>query len=54
MNNYDDDTLTKRQQIFDWLDETDYIVLSSNRLYGSIPVCPCAISLYHGLLRCSF
>ncbi len=40
MNNYDDDTLTKRQQIFDWLDETDYIVLSSNRLYGSIPRLP--------------
>lgn len=40
MNNYDDDTPAKRQQLFDWLDEADYIVLSSNRLYGSIPRLP--------------
>ncbi len=40
MNNYDDDTAQKRQDLFDWLDEADYIVLSSNRLYASIPRLP--------------
>ncbi len=40
MNNYDEDTLDKRAQLLDWLDEADYIVLSSNRLYGSIPRLP--------------
>ncbi|MBN1877156.1 MAG: glycosyltransferase family 39 protein [Anaerolineae bacterium] len=37
MNNYDNDTPDKRAALFDWLDEADYIVLSSNRLYASIP-----------------
>jgi YYY domain-containing protein len=37
MNNYDNDTLEKRTALFNWLDEADYIVLSSNRLYASIP-----------------
>ncbi|MBN1873785.1 MAG: glycosyltransferase family 39 protein [Anaerolineae bacterium] len=40
MNLYDNDTLEKRQQLLDWLDEADYIVMSSNRLYGSIPRLP--------------
>ena len=40
MSNYDNDTPEKRQALFDWLDEADYIVLSSNRLYGSIPRLP--------------
>jgi len=40
MNNYDEDNLNKRRQLFEWLDETDYIVLSSNRLYASIPRLP--------------
>ncbi len=37
MDNYNNDTPEKRQALFDWLDEADYIALSSNRLYGSIP-----------------
>ncbi|HOU12472.1 MAG TPA: DUF2298 domain-containing protein [Anaerolineae bacterium] len=37
MDNYNNDTPEKRQSLFDWLDEADYIVLSSNRLYASIP-----------------
>ncbi len=37
MANYDNDTPEKRQQLFNWLDQADYISLSSNRLYGSIP-----------------
>ena len=40
MNNYDNDTPGKRQALFDWLDEADYIALSSNRLYASIPRLP--------------
>ncbi|MGC9400373.1 MAG: DUF2298 domain-containing protein [Anaerolineae bacterium] len=37
---YDEDTPQKHAQLLDWLDEVDYIVLSSNRLYASIPRLP--------------
>ncbi|MBN1246447.1 MAG: hypothetical protein JXC32_02260, partial [Anaerolineae bacterium] len=37
MNNYDEDTVQKRFSLLAWLSEADYIVLSSNRLYASIP-----------------
>ncbi|MCJ7548180.1 MAG: hypothetical protein MUQ30_00675, partial [Anaerolineae bacterium] len=40
INNYDDDTVQKRLSLFNWLDEADVIVLSSNRLYASIPRLP--------------
>jgi YYY domain-containing protein len=40
MNNYDNDTEKKRQLLLDWLDEADFIALSSNRLYASIPRLP--------------
>ena len=40
MQNYNEDTLEKRAQLFAWLDETDYIFISSNRLYGSIARLP--------------
>jgi len=40
MHIYDNDTLEKRTALFDWLDEADYIVLSSNRAYASIPRLP--------------
>ena len=40
MQNYNEDTPEKRAQLFTWLDETDYIFLSSNRLYGSIARLP--------------
>ncbi len=33
---YNEDTPEKRMQLLNWLDEADYIVLSSNRLYASI------------------
>ncbi|MSQ23725.1 MAG: hypothetical protein EXR58_04105 [Chloroflexi bacterium] len=39
-NNYDPDTPEKRNQLLTHLDQTDYIVLTSNRLYGSIPKLP--------------
>lgn len=37
MQNYHEDTLDKRMQLFEWLDRADYIILGSNRLYASIP-----------------
>src|SRR5205085_2421990 len=37
---YDDDNVEKRGKIISKLDEADYLVLSSNRLYGSIPKLP--------------
>ena len=36
MPNYYDDTFEKRQQLYDTLDEVDYIVISSNRIYASV------------------
>ncbi len=40
MDNYGEDGPEKRAQLQAWLDEADYIVLSSNRLYQSIPRLP--------------
>lgn len=40
MHWYDEDTPAKRAQAIQWLDEADYLVLSSNRLYLSIPRLP--------------
>lgn len=40
MDWYNEDTPEKRTQAIQWLDAADYIVLSSNRLYGSIPRLP--------------
>ncbi|MGD2148645.1 MAG: DUF2298 domain-containing protein, partial [Anaerolineae bacterium] len=40
MQNYNEDTEEKRQQLAAWLDEADWIFLASNRLYGSIPRLP--------------
>ncbi|MDQ7029850.1 MAG: DUF2298 domain-containing protein [Ardenticatenia bacterium] len=37
---YNEDTPEKLQQALDWLDQADYIILSSNRLYDSIPRLP--------------
>ncbi|MGQ9814202.1 MAG: DUF2298 domain-containing protein, partial [Candidatus Roseilinea sp.] len=40
IQNYAEDTPEKLLQVLNWLDEADYLVLSSNRLYGSIPRLP--------------
>ena len=40
INNYDDDNAQKRRSLLTWLNEADYLVLSSNRLYASIPRLP--------------
>ncbi len=37
MRNYEDDTPWKRDQLYAWLDEADYVLITSNRLYASIP-----------------
>ncbi len=37
---YDPDNVQKRERLLDALGQTDYIILSSNRLYGSIPRIP--------------
>jgi YYY domain-containing protein len=37
---YGEDTIEKRELMVEWMDQVDYIVLSSNRLYGSIPRLP--------------
>lgn len=40
ITNYDEDTPEKREKLIRWLDEADVLVLSSNRLWGSIPRLP--------------
>ncbi|MGE5252079.1 MAG: DUF2298 domain-containing protein, partial [Bacteroidota bacterium] len=53
MKNYEDDTPQKLQQMVANLSQADYIVLSSNRLYGSIPRLPVRYPLtsrYYALL----
>ena len=37
MDLYWEDIEDKRESLYNWLDQADYIILSSNRLYGSIP-----------------
>jgi YYY domain-containing protein len=40
MEPYGEDTPAKREQLYDWLERTEYIIFSSNRLYDSIPRLP--------------
>ena len=40
MDLYWEDVPEKREQLYSWLAEVEYIALSSNRLYGSIPRLP--------------
>ena len=54
MQNYNEDTLEKRAKLFAWLDETDYIFLSSNRLYGSIARLPARYPLTTAYYRALF
>jgi uncharacterized membrane protein len=53
MQMYGEDTPEKRELLYRWLDESDYIVLSSNRLWASIPRLPLRYpmtTLYYKLL----
>jgi hypothetical protein len=40
MQNYNEDTPEKLEQMLGWLDRADYLFLASNRLYASIPRLP--------------
>ncbi len=40
IENYGEDTPEKREAIYRWLNEADILVISSNRLWGSIPRLP--------------
>lgn len=40
MQMYWEDTAEKRELLYKWLNEADYLVMSSNRLWGSIPRLP--------------
>ncbi len=40
MEPYWEDTPEKREMLYTWIENTQYIILSSNRLYGSIPRLP--------------
>ena len=54
MQNYNEDTQEKRQQLSAWLDEADWIFLASNRLYGSIPRLPARYPLTIAYYRALF
>ena len=51
---YNEDTSEKRAQLFDWLDETDYVFLASNRLYASISRLPARYPLTTAYYRALF
>ncbi|MCX7706894.1 MAG: DUF2298 domain-containing protein [Anaerolineae bacterium] len=53
IENYAEDTPEKRERLYRWLNEADVIVMSSNRLWGSIPRLPMRYpmtSLYYQLM----
>ncbi len=54
MNLYDNDTPAKREQLLNWLDEADYVVMTSNRLYASIPRLPMRYPLTVAYYRAMF
>ena len=51
---YHDDTAEKRENLLDWLDEADYIITGSNRLYASIPRLPTRYPLTIAYYRALF
>jgi hypothetical protein len=54
MQHYNADTPEKQAQLFDWLDQTDYIFLASNRLYASISRLPSRYPLTTAYYRALF
>jgi len=54
MQNYNEDTQEKREQLFGWLDDADYIFLASNRLYASISRLPARYPLTTEYYRALF
>jgi YYY domain-containing protein len=51
---YDEDTPEKRERLFGWLDQADYVILGSNRLYASIPRLPARYPLTTAYYRALF
>jgi len=51
---YHDDTIEKRESLLNWLDEADYIIIGSNRLYASIPRLPTRYPLTIAYYRALF
>jgi hypothetical protein len=54
MHHYDEDTWDKRLQLFDWLDQTEYVLVGSNRLYASISRLPARYPLTNEYYRALF
>lgn len=54
MQNYDEDTPEKRERLYAWLEQADYIVLASNRLYASIARLPARYPLTTEYYRALF
>ena len=54
MQLYHEDTPEKREALLNWLDEADYIILGSNRLYASIPRLPTRYPLTIAYYRALF
>ena len=54
IQNYNEDTPDKLGQIVNWLEQADYIFLTSNRLYGSIPRQPLRYPLTSEFYRLLF
>ncbi|MFO7742443.1 MAG: DUF2298 domain-containing protein [Anaerolineae bacterium] len=54
MENYNEDTPQKREALYSWLDQADYIFLASNRLYASIARLPARYPLTTEYYRALF
>lgn len=54
MDDYDEDTPQKLDALLSWLNEADYIVLSSNRLYGAMARLPLRFPLMNEYYRLLF
>ena len=54
MQHYDEDTPDKRRRLIEWLDQADYVITASNRLYGSIPRLPARYPLTVAYYRALF
>ncbi len=54
MQNYNEDIPAKREQLFGWLEEADYVFMASNRLYASISRLPARYPLTTAYYRALF
>jgi YYY domain-containing protein len=54
MQNYNEDTPEKREQFYAWLDQADYIVTGSNRIYASVSRLPARYPLTNAYYKALF